>query len=154
MSFPQVLSASQSSGGRPLGHLAPPLGRAPVGRLVLRCRTVGTAFGRNGGNPEKKHGSPIKTFGDDKLFIVNELRLLHRKKCRTQVITKFRGFDNGVTRALLGTLQDRPHPAEKRRLFEQWVIQELMRINEYEQKDWKFSFWRTAHGAESASCLR
>ena len=85
LSFPHAFSASRSSGGRPLGHLAPPLGRAPVGRSVLRCRTVGTAFGRNGGNlfdgsptlSEKNvkffpksapHiGASVKTSGDDKL---------------------------------------------------------------------------------------
>jgi predicted AAA+ superfamily ATPase len=62
---------------------------------------------------------------------------------------KFYFFDNGVTRALLGTLQDPPNLLEKGRLFEQWIIQETVRINEYHQKDWKFSFWRTSHGAEA-----
>jgi predicted AAA+ superfamily ATPase len=61
---------------------------------------------------------------------------------------KFYFFDNGVTRALLGTLQDHPSPLEKGRLFEQWVVQEIMRFNEYHKKDWKLSFWRTSHGAE------
>ncbi len=61
---------------------------------------------------------------------------------------KFYFFDNGVTRALLGMLNERPGPIEKGRLFEQWCIQEISRINEYGQKDWKFYFWRTAHGAE------
>jgi len=61
---------------------------------------------------------------------------------------KFYFFDNGVTRALLGTLLDPPSPLEKGRLFEQWVLQEIIRHNEYHQKDWKLSFWRTRHGAE------
>ena len=61
---------------------------------------------------------------------------------------KFYFFDNGVTRALLGSLQDPPTPLEKGRLFEQWIIQEIIRLNEYHQKDWKLSFWRTSHGAE------
>lgn len=61
---------------------------------------------------------------------------------------KFYFFDNGVTRALLGTLQDPPTPSEQGRLFEQWIIQEIIRLNEYQQKDWKLSFWRTTHGAE------
>jgi len=61
---------------------------------------------------------------------------------------KFYFFDNGVTRALLGTLQDPPSPLEKGRLFEQWVLQEIICLNEYHQKDWKLSFWRTSHGAE------
>lgn len=61
---------------------------------------------------------------------------------------KFYFFDNGVTRALLGTLRDAPTPQERGRLFEQWIIQEIVRINDYQQKDWKLSFWRTSHGAE------
>lgn len=61
---------------------------------------------------------------------------------------KFYFFDNGVTRALLGTLLDPPIPMEQGRLFEQWVLQEIIRLNEYHQKDWKLSFWRTSHGAE------
>ncbi len=61
---------------------------------------------------------------------------------------KFYFFDNGVTRSLLGSLQDPPNAAERGRLFEQWVIQEIIRLNDYQQKDWKLSFWRTSHGAE------
>jgi len=61
---------------------------------------------------------------------------------------KFYFFDNGVTRALLGSLQDPPTPLEQGRLFEQWILQEIVRLNEYDQKDWKLFFWRTSHGAE------
>ena len=61
---------------------------------------------------------------------------------------KFYFFDNGVTRALLGTLLDTPTAMEQGRLFEQWILQEIIRLNEYQQKDWKLSFWRTSHGAE------
>ncbi len=61
---------------------------------------------------------------------------------------KFYFFDNGVTRALLGTLKDKPNRNEQGRLYEQWIVQEIIRQNEYYQKDWKLSFWRTSHGAE------
>ncbi len=61
---------------------------------------------------------------------------------------KFYFFDNGITRALLGSLQDPPTLLEQGRLFEQWILQEIVRLNEYYQKDWKLSFWRTSHGAE------
>jgi uncharacterized protein len=61
---------------------------------------------------------------------------------------KFYFFDNGVTRALLGTLLDPPNATEQGRLFEQWILQEVVRLNDYLQKDWKLSFWRTSHGAE------
>lgn len=69
-----------------------------------------------------------------------------RKRMRHR--PKFYFFDNGVTRALLGSLQDPPTPLEQGRLFEQWIVQEIIRLNEYHQKDWKLSFWRTSHGAE------
>ena len=61
---------------------------------------------------------------------------------------KFYFFDNGVTRALSGILNDPPNLPEQGRLFEQWIIQEIVRFNEYHQKDWKLFFWRTSHGAE------
>ena len=61
---------------------------------------------------------------------------------------KFYFFDNGVTHSLLGTLKDPPATSETGRLFEQWIVQEVIRINEYYQQDWKLSFWRTSHGAE------
>ena len=61
---------------------------------------------------------------------------------------KFYFFDNGVTRAGIGTLQDKPSLPEQGRLYEQWILQEIIRYNEYYQKDWKLSFWRTSHGAE------
>ncbi len=61
---------------------------------------------------------------------------------------KFYFFDNGVTRALLGTLKDPPTLPEQGRLFEQWIIQEVIRYNDYYQKDWKLFFWRTSSGTE------
>lgn len=61
---------------------------------------------------------------------------------------KFYFFDNGVTRAVLGMLASPPSPLERGRLFEQWFIQEVNRINDYGDKDLKLSFWRTSHGAE------
>ena len=48
----------------------------------------------------------------------------------------------------MGTLQDPPNSLEQGRLFEQWILQEIIRLNEYQQRDWKLSFWRTKHGAE------
>jgi len=61
---------------------------------------------------------------------------------------KFYFFDNGVTRSILGTLRDENSSIQQGRLFEQWIVQELIRLNEYHQLDWKFNFWRTSHGAE------
>lgn len=79
-------------------------------------------------------------------FILYPYLKSQRKRMSHQ--PKFYFFDNGVTRALLGTLQDPPNHLEQGRLFEQWVLQEIIRLNEYHQKDWKLSFWRTSHGAE------
>lgn len=67
---------------------------------------------------------------------------------RFSLASKFYFFDCGVTRAILGTLAAEPNPIEKGRLFEQWFIQEVYRLNEYHRKDWRLSFWRTSHGAE------
>lgn len=67
---------------------------------------------------------------------------------RMSLSPKFYFFDCGVTRALLGTMHDMPGPLETGRLFEQWFIQEVVRLNEYMQKDFRLSFWRTSHGAE------
>ena len=61
---------------------------------------------------------------------------------------KFYFFDNGVTRAVLGMLASPPSPMERGRLFEQWFVQEVNRLNDYGDKDLKLSFWRTSHGAE------
>ena len=61
---------------------------------------------------------------------------------------KFYFFDNGVTRAILGSLKSPPNSLEKGRLFEQWFLQEVVRLNSYNQRDWKPFFWRTSHGAE------
>ena len=34
------------------------------------------------------------------------------------------------------------------RLFETWVINECLRLNEYENRDFRFAYWRTSHGTE------
>lgn len=73
---------------------------------------------------------------------------LKSERKRMSHAPKFYFFDNGVLRAILGTLKDPTAPIEKGRLFEQWVAQEVSRLNAYYQKDWKLSFWRTSHGAE------
>jgi len=58
---------------------------------------------------------------------------------------KFYFFDNGVANALRGelgiTLTERSGRYGK--LFEAWVIQEMIRYNDYHNLDLKFSYWRT-----------
>ncbi len=67
---------------------------------------------------------------------------------RMSLAPKFYFFDNGVTRAVLGMLSAPPSPIERGRLFEQWFVQEVNRVNDYGDKDFRLSFWRTSHGAE------
>jgi predicted AAA+ superfamily ATPase len=67
---------------------------------------------------------------------------------RMSLAPKFYFFDNGVTRAVLGMLSAPPSPIERGRLFEQWFVQEVNRLNDYGDKDLRLSFWRTSHGAE------
>lgn len=61
---------------------------------------------------------------------------------------KFYLFDNGITRAILGTVSAPVSSIERGRLFEQWVVQEVRRLNDYYRKDFKMHFWRTNNGAE------
>ncbi len=63
--------------------------------------------------------------------------------------SKFYFFDNGVTRALMGSQgQSSLSPLERGRYFEQWCMQEVVRLNAYYNRGLKFFFWRTADGAE------
>lgn len=61
---------------------------------------------------------------------------------------KFYFFDNGVTRAISNLEGDKPSNQERGRLFEQYIFQELIKINEYFNKNLKFSLWRTYTGIE------
>lgn len=61
---------------------------------------------------------------------------------------KFYFFDNGVTRAIQGDLSSQATNQSKGYLFEQLMIQEIMKLNSYYQMDLKFNFWRTVGGAE------
>ena len=85
---------------------------------------------------------------EDTLIVFFLYPYLKSERKRISRQPKFYFFENGVTRALSGSLQDPPTPLQRGRLFEQWILQEIVRLNEYDQKDWKLSFWRTAHGAE------
>jgi len=63
---------------------------------------------------------------------------------------KFYLFDTGVTRAILGreTAALNPGTYEYGALFESWVINEVWRLNSYNKKNFKTSFFRTDSGAE------
>jgi predicted AAA+ superfamily ATPase len=59
-------------------------------------------------------------------------------------------FDNGVATALRGELGIEMLESSSRsgKMFEARVIQECFRINDYDQRDLKFSYWRTNNGIE------
>ena len=70
-----------------------------------------------------------------------------RKKARP----KFYFFDTGVVRVLQGRLATEMTAAERGLLFETWMVNELIKINQYLKKRLEFSFWRErAH--ESGHC--
>lgn len=63
---------------------------------------------------------------------------------------KFYFFDCGVLNSIRGELKTELKPNSYRygKLFETWVIQECIRLNDYWETDYKFSYWRTNTGLE------
>ena len=75
----------------------------------------------------------------------------HRSVRKSQIESpKFYIFDNGVKKALEGSLDSAPSPATSSYgdLFEAFLIQELYRLNQYWAKDFRLSFFRTKGGSE------
>lgn len=79
-------------------------------------------------------------------FFLPAYHLSVRKQLIKQ--SKFYLFDNGVNRAILNTLNSPLSGLEKGAMYEQFVIQEVRRINDYYRKRFKLYFWRTESGAE------
>jgi uncharacterized protein len=63
---------------------------------------------------------------------------------------KFLFFDTGVRNALLGraAVSQSEGTAEFGRSFEHFVILELIRVNAYKEKSYRFSYYRTQNGSE------
>lgn len=63
---------------------------------------------------------------------------------------KFYFFDCGVLNAINGELRTELKPSTFRygRLFENYVVQELLRANDYSGGDYRPYYWRTAQGVE------
>lgn len=70
------------------------------------------------------------------------------KKRRVSQRERFIFFDLGVRNALLGIHQSSLSPAEKGRLFEQWIFLQLAAFIHSEKKNWRVSSFRTDAGAE------
>ena len=71
-----------------------------------------------------------------------------RKQLRQQ--PKFYWFDCGVLNAIRGELGAAPVEGSSRfgNLFESWVIQEIIRLNDYAESDYRLHYWRTNTGME------
>jgi predicted AAA+ superfamily ATPase len=63
---------------------------------------------------------------------------------------KFYFFDCGVLNALRGELRTELRPSSYRygKLFETWVILEMIRLNDYAGTGYRFAYWRTNTGLE------
>lgn len=74
----------------------------------------------------------------------------HSARKRLSKHPKFYFFDAGIVRALTQklTVPILPHTAEFGRAFEHFMILELMRLADYQRKDYSFSYYRTNSGAE------
>ncbi|MGE4170714.1 MAG: ATP-binding protein [Candidatus Margulisiibacteriota bacterium] len=66
----------------------------------------------------------------------------HSIRKRQKTHPKFYFFDTGVTRALVGTVSNTlvPQSSEYGRLFEQFIVLELLRMNHYFEAGYRFSY--------------
>ena len=71
-------------------------------------------------------------------------------RARQKHSPKFYFFDNGVVRAISNEINQKllPKTFSYGKLFEQFIICEFMRLNDYFEKNWKFSYIRTGAGVE------
>ncbi|MDH4466688.1 MAG: AAA family ATPase [Bacteriovoracaceae bacterium] len=69
---------------------------------------------------------------------------------RQKQAPKFYFFDCGIARAISQeiNIELSPKTYEYGKLFEQYVIVEIFRLNHYYEKNWKFSYLRTGAGVE------
>ncbi len=73
-----------------------------------------------------------------------------RKSPRARLVghPRFHLFDTGVTNALNRRLSARPDPVTAGRLFEQWLVLEVVRALDYLGSEARPFYWRTHVGAE------
>jgi predicted AAA+ superfamily ATPase len=77
-------------------------------------------------------------------------------RARQQQSPKFYFFDTGITRALSGSLQIplQSSTSEFGDLFEQWIVNECFRLNDYLERDFRFFFLRTRDDLEIDLVIR
>lgn len=63
---------------------------------------------------------------------------------------KFYWFDGGVLNAICGELKTELKDSSYRfgKLFETWILLEMIRLNDYTEADYRFFYWRTNTGME------
>ncbi len=79
------------------------------------------------------------------------LPAFHRSIRKSQKLSpKFYFFDNGVKKALERSLDSVPSPSTSvyGELFEAFIIQEVYRLNQYYNLDWRLSYFKTKNNAE------
>lgn len=71
-------------------------------------------------------------------------------RARQKQSPKFYFFDTGVVRSISNEINQKllPKTFAYGKLFEQFIICEFFRINDYLEKNWKFSYIRTGSGVE------
>lgn len=81
-------------------------------------------------------------------FLLPQFHESIRKRQRTS--PKFYFFDSGIQRALGDelNLELRPQTAHYGHAFEQWVVNEIYRLQSYQRKDYRLSYIRTGAGVE------
>jgi len=74
----------------------------------------------------------------------------HSIKKQIQKGPKYYFFDCGIINALRGELESEVRSGTYRfgKLFESLIVQECFRYNDYSEKDYKISYWRTNSGVE------
>lgn len=101
-------------------------------------------------------GVSIKTVQDYYSILVDTLIAFrldgwsHSVRNQLRQQPKFYWFDCGVLNAIRGELGTAPAESSSRfgNLFETWVVQEMIRLNDYAETDFRFHYWRTNTGME------
>ena len=101
----------------------------------------------------KTHTNTVQTYFqilEDTLLCTRVNGWAHSVKKQMLQAPKFYFFDNGVLGAITGDLRAelKPHSFRYGRLFETFIVNELIRRNDDLQLDYKFSYWRTSTGQE------
>ena len=112
---------------------------------IVNCSNIA----RDIGTDHKTVSSYFEILEDTLLgFLLEPYHASVRKRQRHA--PKFFLFDPGVARALGGTLNVELVPGTYGfgRAFEQFILLEIFRLNNYRQRDYRFSYLRTKDGAE------